>query len=180
MRFNVAHLLKGAVGTKKSYSVDESFAPLEDTQTDHVQGRLSFIRTHARVWVSGALNASAVATCSRCLKEFAFAMRFQIDDVYYPTVDVNTGVALALPEDAESQCTIDAHHILDITEAVRQYTVVVLPMKPLCRPDCAGLCPQCGIDLNQATCSCNAYRVDPRWLPLLDLASSSQGRTSRS
>jgi len=106
-------------------------------------------------------------------------VRFQMDDVYYPVVDVNAGIALSLPEDAESGCIIDAHHDLDITEAVRQYAAVGLPMKPLCDRDCAGLCSHCGANLNRETCSCDAQEIDSRWLPLLNLASSTQ-ESSRS
>ena len=106
-------------------------------------------------------------------------VRFQMDDVYYPVVDVNAGIALSLPEDAEGSCLIDAHHDLDITEAVRQYAAVGLPMKPLCDRDCAGLCSHCGTNLNRETCFCDAQEIDSRWLPLLNLASSMQ-ESSRS
>ena len=180
MRFNVARLLRESVGTQKTYSIDESFAPQEETQTDHVEGHLRLVRTDAGVWVSGTLQASAHSSCSRCLQEYTTPARLHIDDVYYPTVDVNTGAHLLLPEDAESFCTIGTDHVLDITETVRQYTMIGLPMKPLCRSDCAGLCPECGVNLNEGSCSCETGRVDSRWLPLLNLASNSQGEPPRS
>ena len=174
MRFNVARLLKGSVGTRTTCTVDTPFASGEDTRTSHVKGSLRLMRTDAGVWVNGTLDASAGATCSRCLEESTVELRFQMDDVYYPVADVNSGVALALPEDGESCCIIDAHHVLDITEAVRQYAAVGLPMKPLCDRDCAGLCSHCGANLNRETCSCDTQEMDSRWLPLLNLASSIQ------
>ena len=180
MQFNVARLLRESVGTQKTYSVDESFAPLEETQTDHVEGRLRLVRTDAGVWVSGTLEAFAHSSCSRCLQGYTTPARLHIDDVYYPTIDVNTGARLSLPEDGESFCTIDNDQVLDITEAVRQYTMLGLPMMPLCRSDCAGLCPECGVNLNEGSCSCETGRVDPRWLPLLNLAFSSQEEPPRS
>ena len=180
MQFNVARLLKGVVGATKTYTLNASLLPLEDTQTDRVQGRFKLVRTDSGIWVSGAVVASARFTCARCLQEAPVSVPFQMDDVYYPTVDVNTGVPGPLPEDAEQHCTIDSHHVLDITESVRQYTMVNLPMIPLCRADCAGLCPHCGANLNAVTCSCEPEQADPRWRPLLELASFAGERSERS
>ena len=180
MQFNVARLLMETVGTQKTYIVDESFAPLEDTQTDRVEGHLRFLRTDAGVWVTGALVAPARVTCSRCLQESSVPVRFRMDDIYYPTVDVNTGGRIPLPEEADGHCVIDSSHILDITESIRQYTRVGLPMKPMCKPECAGLCLRCGVNLNQVTCSCDSQEMDARWLPLLSMASTIDGERTRS
>ena len=172
MRFNVVRLLKGTVGIQKSYTFDAPSALGEDTPVNHVKGSLRLMRTDAGVWVNGTLDVSSGATCSRCLEESTVELRLQMDDVYYPTVDVNTGAMVRLPEDGESSCIIDAQHVLDITEAVRQYTAVGLPMKPLCDPGCAGLCSRCGTNLNHESCSCETWEIDSRWLPLVSLTSS--------
>ena len=180
MQFNVARLLMGAVGTQETYIVDESFAPLEDTQTDRVKGQLRFLRTDVGVWVTGTLVAPARITCSRCLQESSVPVRFRMDDIYYPSIDVNTGARVPLPEEADGHCAIDRSHVLDITESIRQYTMVGLSMKPLCKPDCAGLCSRCGVNLNQATCSCDTQEMDARWLPLFSMASTIHGERTRS
>ena len=180
MQFNVARLLQGSVGAEKTYTLSVSFPPLEDTHTDYVQGRLKLTRIDNGIWVSGALKTPVRYTCSRCLQQSSVSVQFQIDDLYYPSVDVDTGAALPLPEEAENHCVIDSHHVLDITETVRQYAMVSLPMKPLCRADCAGLCPQCGVNLNEITCSCEAQPVDSRWLPLLELVSFPRRQETRS
>ena len=87
-----------------------------------------------------------------------------------PTIDINTGAKLPEPDETGS-FTIDEHHILDLTEAIRQYRVMALPMKPLCREECAGLCPTCGKNLNTGPCDCPANEIDPRWAKLLKLKS---------
>jgi uncharacterized protein len=46
---------------------------------------------------------------------------------------------------------------------LRQALLLSLPMQPLCKPDCAGLCPICGQDLNQGPCDCVSVEIDPRW-----------------
>jgi uncharacterized protein len=80
---------------------------------------------------------------------------------------VVTGMPLPVP--SPDAFTIDAHHILDLSEAVRQYTVINIPMKPLCKPNCAGLCPQCGANRNEAPCQCPQEQGDPRWAVLQQL-----------
>jgi uncharacterized protein len=62
---------------------------------------------------------------------------------------------------------------------VRQYKIMALPMKPVCRKDCAGLCPQCGRNLNYATCDCQPAPPDARWAPLLALRTKSRPRARR-
>ncbi|MBM3157836.1 MAG: DUF177 domain-containing protein, partial [Chloroflexi bacterium] len=71
---------------------------------------------------------------------------------------------------------INENHILDLSEAIRQYTIMALPMKPVCREDCAGLCPHCGRNLNLGPCKCPPAPPDARWAPLLALRSENRKR----
>lgn len=87
-------------------------------------------------------------------------------------MDVVSGVALDTSGlDAEG-FAIDEYHLLDLTEALRQYTIVAVPMKPLCKADCAGICPTCGTNLNESTCDCDKSLKDGRWGPLLERLSA--------
>jgi uncharacterized protein len=61
---------------------------------------------------------------------------------------------------------------LDLTEVVTQYAAISLPMKPVCRRECAGICASCGEDLNESRCTCDSSPVDSRWEALLELAAS--------
>ena len=171
MQFNVAHLLKEPVGASEHHTLDATFAPLGETGTDRVQGQIRFVRVTDGIWVSGMLDSNAVCTCSRCLKGFSLTLQLDLDEIYLPVVDIITGGALSLPEDTDPSFIIDDHHTLDITEVVRQSAIVTLPMKPLCRPDCAGLCPECGSDRNQVRCTCQSVESDPRWASLSRLLS---------
>ena len=58
---------------------------------------------------------------------------------------------------------------IDMRSMVRENILLDAPVAPLCRPDCAGLCPNCGIDRNTATCACVAVSGDPRWDALSQL-----------
>ncbi len=98
-------------------------------------------------------------------------MRFLMNEVYLPALDIATGRKLRQTEAVqEGSLIIDDHHLLDLTEGVRQYAVAALPLKPLCKPQCRGLCHQCGGDLNHGPCQC-VTAEDPRWSPLNRLLS---------
>jgi uncharacterized protein len=95
-------------------------------------------------------------------------MTLNIEEEYFPIIDVSSDTPLSLPGELGS-FTIDEHHVLDLTEAIRQYALLAVPMKPLCREDCAGLCPGCGRNLNQGGCDCPPQEADPRWAKLKNL-----------
>ena len=165
MQFNVARLLKGSVGTTQTTRLDEAFEPLADTKTDRVWGQVRLIRVNGGVWVSAALEATAESACCRCLREFPSSVQFELDEICYATVDVTTGASVPLDDETTPEFTIDDHHILDITESV----LLTLPMNPLCQTGCPGLCPECGINLNEASCDCVTRVQDPRWASLVKM-----------
>lgn len=166
MQINVAQLLKEPVGATRKHTVDVILA-LDDCEYP-VKGDVTLTQTGRKVLVQGKLIATADLACGRCLKPFTCTLPLQIEEEYYPTIDINTGVKLPAPDDPGA-FKIDEHHILDLSEAIRQYIVMALPMKPLCQEDCAGICPTCGKDLNEGECDCPHETIDPRWAELLKL-----------
>jgi uncharacterized protein len=126
------------------------------------QGTLRLLRTDRGILAKGNIHADIELTCGRCLIPFNHHLALNIEEEYFPTTDVNTGTAIPLPEEPGA-FTIDEHNILDLSEAIRQYALMAIPMKPLCRQDCAGLCPTCGTNLNQTPCTCPPQTADPRW-----------------
>lgn len=85
--------------------------------------------------------------CARCLKDFTTTLALPLREEYYPTIDVDTGLPVRESE-SETAFPIDAHHQVDLREAIRQNLVVNLPTQALCREECQGLCAVCGRDLN--------------------------------
>ena len=59
--------------------------------------------------------------------------------------------------------------VIDISEDVRDYAILAIPMKKLCSEDCKGLCSRCGKNLNEEQCSCSGDETDIRWMPLMEL-----------
>ncbi|GBD11495.1 hypothetical protein HRbin23_01162 [bacterium HR23] len=172
MQFNVASLLKEPVGSVRNYTLDEEEVRLEDLQVAPFHGAVRFTRTEKGVWVHARVDTAVSCTCSRCLAVYSQRLEFTFDEEFFPTVDVQTGARLPLPPPESDAFTIDAHHLLDLTEVIRQYALVSIPMKPLCRADCRGLCPTCGANLNRGPCACPAPTPDPRWETLRRLLAS--------
>jgi len=156
MPINVSQQLRASIGSGRSYEVSETINIAGGTSM--VQGKIGLVRTHRGILVKGTLTTEVEVTCSRCLSLFGCHLALDIEEEYFPTVDVFSGAPLPLPE--EPGCfTIDERHMLDLTEAIRQYVLMAIPMKPLCREDCAGLCPGCGHNLNEGPCNCPPQRT---------------------
>jgi uncharacterized protein len=167
MQINVAQFLKSDQGTTRIVPVDETYED-ENGQPLPVHGEVKLTLVDQRILVQGRLTAEVAVTCSRCLKPFTCTVPLDIEEEYYPTVDMHTGEKL-LPPDESGAFIIDEHHELDLTEAIRQYKETAVPMKPLCCENCAGICPKCGKDLNEGSCDCPTGEMDPRWAELLKL-----------
>ncbi len=171
MQINVAQQLRSAIGEAKEHEVNVVMDVTGEDNTSLVQGKVNLIRTDRGILVKGVLDTSVALTCSRCLSLFDCPLSLKIEEEYFPTVDVVSGVPLSLP-DEPGLFTIDKNHELDLTEAVQQYALLAIPMKPLCRQDCAGLCPVCGQNLNLGECQCLPPEADPRWSKLRQIGFS--------
>ncbi|NLE09509.1 MAG: DUF177 domain-containing protein [Dehalococcoidales bacterium] len=167
MQINVSQLLKSVIGTERTYTVESALNI--DNQEVTFTGNARLVKTDRGILVTGQFSADILSECSRCLSRYLQHLDFVIEEEYVPTMDIVTGTDLPLPEDPGT-FTIDNHNILDLSEAVRQYAILNMPLKPLCRPDCVGLCISCGANLNVTKCTCTAP-VDPRWEKLVEIKS---------
>ena len=168
MQINVSQLLREPIGSTRDYQVNEAADIAGDGKGRLVQGKCRLLRTQRSILVKCALSTDVELACSRCLSLFHHPLTLNFEEEYLPTVDAVSGTPLPLPEEAGA-FTIDEHHILDLTEAARQYMLLAIPMKPLCQKECAGLCPNCGHNLNQGRCDCPVQSTDPRWSELTKL-----------
>jgi uncharacterized protein len=168
MQINVSQLLREPIGSTRDYQINEVADIYGDGEGYLVQGEVILLRTQRSILAKCALSTEIELTCSRCLRPFHYSLRLNFEEEYMPTIDAVSGTPLPLPEEAGA-FTIDEHHILDLTEAIRQYALLAIPMKPLCHEGCAGLCPNCGHNLNQGNCGCPVHSVDPRWSELTKL-----------
>ena len=101
--------------------------------------------------------------CDRCGTEYKSSLKSNYKMIYLMN---------EAPEETDSinvsYLIRDADKI-DITADVREFVLLSIPMKKLCKEKCKGLCYKCGKDLNKEQCSCNTEEIDPRWKPLMNL-----------
>jgi uncharacterized protein len=115
---------------------------------------LALESVNAGVVVKGTTAAPWVGECRRCLAAVTATLLAPVLEVYE-----------ANPVDGQTQPLLQGAQI-DIEPVAREAVLLELPLAPLCRPDCAGLCPQCGADRNEVGCGCRLELHDPRWAGL--------------
>ena len=169
LKFNVAQLLREEVGARRNYTFAENALPLDDeTILEQLDGKVRFTRTATGVLVDVDAHGVVTTPCIRCLTPSKQQVDLHFRDEFHSKIEVNTGAPLPKP-DEEDPFFIDESHLVDLGEALREYALLELPMQPLCKADCKGLCPICGADLNAGDCGCQSEEDDDRFAVLKDL-----------
>lgn len=106
--------------------------------------------------------------CSRCAEPFRIDVDAPFDLVYLPQAE-NAGEGEREIGDEDLNTSFYRGEAIDLGDLLREQFYLALPMKPLCSPDCKGLCPECGTNLNRGTCDCKPSWEDPRLAALKDL-----------
>lgn len=114
------------------------------------------------VIAKGVLSGDVELQCSRCLKNFPLRISSQVNVIYEPAKDISRGEQHELKSE-ELDTVFYTGDMFDTDDLLREQLILNLPMKPLCAPDCKGICPQCGIDLNVSGCDCKAKEIDTRF-----------------
>jgi uncharacterized protein len=162
MQIDVSQLCKEPIGSTRQYQINETIDVGDGDGSYEVQGGIKLVRTDRGMLGKGTLHTEVEVTCSRCLSFFSCPLTLNIEEEYFPTTDIISGASVPLPEEP-GYFTINERYVLDLDEAIRQYIMLAIPMKRLCRGDCAGICLTCGHNLNQGPCGCLPQEVDPRW-----------------
>ena len=109
--------------------------------------------------------------CARCLEPVPQKLSGNFDLIFRPEAADSVAGEHAITTD-ETEIGYYEESGLLLEDVVREQVLLSLPGRALCRPDCKGLCPQCGQNLNQATCQCDPASADPRWNALAGLGES--------
>lgn len=172
LQFNVSQLLKETTGATRSYQIEtEAVHRLDDdvSLTAPLAGAVTLLRTGQDILVTGTLQTTIEKTCGRCLKPFSAPIAIELEEIFFPSIDLSTGTHLAPPPDADEANRINEVHTLDLSEVVRQALLLEIEGVRYCAPDCKGLCPHCGQDRNINPCTCADEVVDMRWSGLLSI-----------
>jgi uncharacterized protein len=139
------------------------------------QGRAELLEEHhgakgkniQDIRLAGKLFVQVELYCDRCLEPVQQAVDRAFDLLYRPQ-GIDGGRAEQSVTTVEAEVSYYAGDGLLLEDALREQVLLALPMKTVCREDCKGLCPRCGKNLNQETCSCSA-NADIRWEALGEL-----------
>lgn len=131
MKIHVNRIPEQGVQEHATYNPSELDMEREDVHLREAFTVDAFVvHVNRELVVRAGIRAPLRLTCGRCLEEFASVVRANPVFTY----------------------KVKPTDVVDLTEDVRQEIILAYPIVPLCRPDCKGLCPSCGANLNQATC----------------------------
>lgn len=140
--------------------------PVHDFQfPDAAKGRVTFYRSGAELFFAGELAGNIVGECARCTEDFPLRLVVPFAAVFVPRPPGNT----ADPDDEDVDLYFYEGNEVDLTPLLQESILLALPTLALCREDCRGLCPQCGINRNHGECDCEATRGDERLAVLRNL-----------
>jgi uncharacterized protein len=117
------------------------------------------------VFVSGHVDTRAQIECDRCLQPVEAPVSADFTLEYITGSEYESSEVAELTEAEMSVAVFDGEG-LDVDEIVKEQILLAVPTRMLCREDCKGICPECGIDRNTGECSCVADDIDPRWAAL--------------
>ena len=118
----------------------------------------------------GRLETAVELACSRCLEGYRLDLDLPFDLIYRQPIAgrllVGEDVQTAPPDPGDPAVSVLDDGRIDLAQLVREQIYLALPLKPLCRSECRGLCPRCGARRDDETCGCRTQAVDPRWAAL--------------
>ena len=143
LRLNVGFLIGQPIGSSRDFHFDYPELHLEpDLDVRHFYSTVRITRTPQGMLVQAGMKAAVATQCVRCLTDCDQALQSEFSELYAFNHKAVSDSGLVLPEDAN----------LDLEPVVREYMLIELPISPLCKPDCKGLCTVCGEDLNLHSC----------------------------
>lgn len=166
-RFNVGFIVAESVGYSREFPLQTEKANLQDLELHDLSGTVTFARTPQGLLLHSKLTATVAVECMRCLEPFELVVHPAFSELYAFKKNAAVDAELIVPETGQ----------IDISPLVREYMILELPIKPLCKIDCKGLCPVCGENQNLVTCRHEDDPVDPRFAVLKALLKDDQPPT---
>lgn len=162
-RLNLGFIIHQTIGYSRDFPFDIPQIQLEtDLDLTDLTGIVRVTRTPQGLLVQVKMKADTHTECVRCLNEFFHDLQVDFSELFAFSKRSITESNLILPEDGK----------IDLEPLLREYMLLALPIKPLCQPDCKGLCPVCGENLNQVACGHTPEADDPRFANLKSLLDS--------
>ena len=138
MQINVSQLIGEPVGSEWDYKVCDSIGIMDSGDSIAIQGNVKLTRIDKSILVQGKFDTSIGLICARCLEIFNYPLKLSFEEEYFSLSDLGDD-RFSSQSDETDLFSIDDDQVIDLTEAMRQYVLMEIPMKPLCRQDCSGL-----------------------------------------
>jgi uncharacterized protein len=158
-RINVGFIIHEEVGYSHEIPFELDKVKLDDLELQNLTGSLTIGRTPQGLVVQGKFSAVTILECVRCLREFNFPLNWETTELYAFNKKSVSESELLVPDDAH----------IDLAPLIREYALLEIPISPLHEPDCRGLCPECGEDLNIRDCGHRQELDDSPFAKLKDL-----------
>jgi uncharacterized protein len=154
MEFKLHEVDEGQSRLEAELAADSvGITPQDVTLEGPLKIGLSLDRRGDEIWIRGTVHAIALQQCSRCLVDFSQILELDFEVFCAKLPPARTMSPKALDEEDGGVHFHDGH-VLSIDSEIREAVLLGLPMRPLCRDACAGLCPRCGEDRNLGPCRC--------------------------
>lgn len=153
LRLNVGFIVAQSAGYSRDFAVEIPQVRLPpDLVLTNLAGDVRVSRTPQGLLFQANIQADTGLECVRCLETFSTTLHTNFTELYAFTRRNVTESGLLVPEDGH----------IDLEPLLREYMILEMPISPLCRPDCQGLCPVCGENRNIVTCNHEDEPADPR------------------
>ena len=170
MIFNVAGLLSGTLGDSRQHKIENEQLMVADRLLSHINGPVHLIRTDRTVILDADITAVTEETCSRCLEVATVNISVKMDEEFYPlNMDLMDQLDGSDTDDNfyyDPALIIDKRNFLDLTNGLSQALIAAIPIAPLCKDECLGICTVCAVNRNLIDCSCPQSRSDLHWKSL--------------
>ena len=170
MRIELENLEGGKGGFAHVYQPDD-FNPVDERirliEPVAVEGNVRLAGTE--VFVNGHIDTRAQVECDRCLQPVELPVSAVFALEYITGQDYESSQAVELTDEQMAVSVFDGEAI-DVDQIVKEQILLAVPTRMLCRDDCKGICPECGIDRNTGECTCVTNDIDPRWAALKNLS----------
>lgn len=169
MRIDLERLEESGGNVSQVYAPDQLLfeeSELRLIEPVAVQGKAT--RKSGEVELRGELDTRAMSPCGRCLKPVELPINVRFAERFVPAVSWRNEQQHELQKEDLNISVFDGESI-ELDDLVKEEILLAVPGHVVCREDCQGLCPACGVDRNIGSCSCKSKQIDSRWEKLKDL-----------
>jgi uncharacterized protein len=159
-RINVGFIIHEEIGRNHDFPFEFDKIILDDDfELRNLDGVVNVGRTPQGLVIQADFSAETTLECVRCLNKFEHELDWSFTELYAFDKRSETDSGLIMPEDAQ----------IDLATLLREYAILELPISPICKPDCEGLCAECGQNLNEKDCGHKPIQPDSPFAKLKDL-----------